>query len=93
VVFRPGGLRPFVTAPAGALADLSVPLPELRSGDGNRLARRVTCGAPAGPALLLDRVERALAAQADCTFTGASAGTGQLIGPAHLISTVRRGLG
>jgi AraC-like DNA-binding protein len=83
VVFRPGGLRPFVTAPAGALADLSVPLPELRSGDGNRLARRVTGGAPAGPALLLDRVERALAAQAGST----GAGTAPLVG------AVRRGLG
>jgi hypothetical protein len=76
VVFRPGGLRPFVTAPAGALADLSVPLPELTSGDGNRLASRVACGGPAGPALLLDRVERTLAAQADRTFTGAGAGAG-----------------
>jgi AraC-like DNA-binding protein len=94
VVFRPGGLRPFVTAPAGGLADLSVPLPELESGDGIRLAGRVTGGrgpggAPAGPGLLLHRLERALAAQADRT----SAGAGQLIGPAHLISTVRRGLG
>ena len=50
VVFRPGGLRPFVTAPAG-------------------------------PALLLDRVERALAAQA----ASASAGTGT----APLVGAVR----
>ena len=85
VVFRPGGLRPFVTAPAGALADLSVSLPELGSGDGIRLARRVCGGAPAGPALLLDRVERALAAQA----ASASAGTGT----APLVGAGRRGLG
>ncbi len=81
VVFRPGGLRPFVGAPADTLADLSVPLSELWSRDGNGLAGRLAGGpgpadAPTGVALLLDRIERALVARAD----GTSAGTAQLIG-------------
>ncbi len=42
VVFRPGGLRPFFGAPADTLADLSVPLSELWSRDGNRLATTVS---------------------------------------------------
>jgi AraC-like DNA-binding protein len=87
VVFRPGGLRPFFGAPADTLADLSVPLSELWSRDGNWLADRLAdgpgpAGAPTGSALLLDRVERTLVARADCT----SAGT------AHLVGGVRRGL-
>jgi AraC-like DNA-binding protein len=64
VVFRPGGLRPFFGAPAGALADLSVPLPELWNR-GQYAAGPETPGAPASAALLLDRVEAALAARAD----------------------------
>ena len=87
VVFRPGGLRPFFGAPAAVLADLSVPLSELRSRDGNHLAGRLAggpgpAGAATGVALLLDRVERALVARADRD----SAGTAQLI------CDVRRGL-
>jgi len=87
VVFRPGGLRPFFGAPAGTLADLSVPLSELWSRDGNRLASRLAdgpgpAGAPAGVVLLLDRIERALVARADLT----SGGTAQLVGD------VQRGL-
>jgi hypothetical protein len=87
VVFRPGGLRPFFGAPAGALADLSVPLPELWSRDEIGLAGQFDGGrgpavAPASVALLLNRVEGALAARADC----ASAGAGRLIGD------VQRGL-
>ena len=75
VVFRPGGLRPFVAAPAAALADLSVPLSEVTSGAGNRLASWFTGGlgpggTPAAIALLPDRVERALAARADHTGAG-----------------------
>ena len=34
VVFQPGGLRPFFGAPACTLADLSVPLPEMRGRGG-----------------------------------------------------------
>lgn len=87
VVFRPGGLRPFFGAPAAMLADLSVPLSELWSRDGNHLAGRLAYGpGPTGAAtrvaLLLDCVERALVARANPT----SAGTAQLIGD------VQRGL-
>ena len=87
VVFRPGGLRPFFGAPAGTLADLSVPLSELWSRGGNRLAGRLAggpgpVGEPAGVGLLLDRIEGVLAARADRTSTG----TAQLIGD------VQRGL-
>jgi AraC-like DNA-binding protein len=86
VVFRPGGLRPFFGAPACALADLSVPLPELWGRDGDRLAIRLTGGAgPAGQparAALLDQVEGALAARAGRT----GGGTAQLAGE------VQRGL-
>jgi AraC-like DNA-binding protein len=69
VVFRPGGTRPLVEAPADMLADLSVPLPELCSRDLSGLAGRLAsrpgqAGEPASPALLLDRFERVLAAQA-----------------------------
>lgn len=39
VVFQAGGLRPFFSAPAGALADLSVPLSGLRTAV-------VSCRAP-----------------------------------------------
>jgi AraC-like DNA-binding protein len=84
VVFRPGGLRPFFAAPADTLADLSVPLTELRDRGGNRLAGRLADGSgSAGPlvtgALLLDRVERVLAARAD----PASAGTAQVASAAE----------
>jgi AraC-like DNA-binding protein len=82
VVFRPGGLRPFFGAPADSLADLSVPLSELWSGDSDRFASRLA--ADPGPAaeLLLDRIERALVARAD----RAGAATAQLVGE------VQRGL-
>ena len=87
VVFRPGGLRLLFGAPADTLADCSVPLSELWDREGNQLAGRLAdgpgpAGAPARVALLLDRVERALVAQADHT----SAGTAQLVGD------VQRGL-
>jgi AraC-like DNA-binding protein len=87
VVFRPGGLRPFFGAPADALADLSVPLPELWSRDESGLASRLAddpgvVGGPAGVALLLDRVEGALVARADRAGAGA----------ARLIGDVQRGL-
>ena len=87
MVFQPGGLRPFFSAPADTLADLSVPLTELWSRDGTRLASRLAGGpepvaAAAKAALLLDRIERALATRADRT----SAGTTQLVGE------VQRGL-
>ena len=45
---RPGGLRPFFGAPADTLADLSVPLSELWSRDGNRLGVVGQVGADAG---------------------------------------------
>lgn len=85
VVFRPGGLRPFFGAPADTLADLSVPLPELWSRDESGLLTGLAddpgvAGASASVALLLDRVEGALAARAD------RAGAGRLIGD------VQRGL-
>ena len=81
VVFQPGGLRPFFGAPADALADLSVPLPELWRRDQHGLASQPAAGpdspgAPASVALLLDRVEAALAARAD----PARAGAARLIG-------------
>jgi len=81
VVLRPGGLRPLFGAPAGTLADLSVPLSELWGREGNRLAGWLAGGlgsasAPPEVALLLDHLEQALAARADRT----SAGTAQLAG-------------
>jgi AraC-like DNA-binding protein len=78
VVFRPGGFRPFFDAPADALADLSVPLPELWRRYESRLPGRLD-GGPAGPALLLDRIEGALAARA----SPASADTTRLVGDAQ----------
>jgi AraC-like DNA-binding protein len=82
VVFRPGGLRPFFGAPADSLADLSVPLSELWSGDSVRFASRLAADPEPAAALLLDRIERALVARAD----RAGAATTQLIGE------VQRGL-
>ena len=89
VVFRPGGLRLLFGAPADTLADCSVPLSELWDREGNQLAGRLAdgpgpAGAPARVALLLDRVERALVAQADHT----SAGTAQLVGDVDRKSVV-----
>jgi AraC-like DNA-binding protein len=97
VVFRPGGLRPFFGAPAGALADLSVPLPELGSRPSGPLAGGWgPVGAPASAALLLDGIERALAARAG----RASDGTDRLIGEVqralrqgHGVATVAARLG
>src|SRR3954454_19283507 len=45
VVFRPGGIRPLLDAPADTLADLSVPLPELWGRHRSGLAGRL----PGGP--------------------------------------------
>lgn len=75
VVFRPGGIRPLFEAPADTLADLSVPLPELwgrhAGGFGGRLAGGPgQAGEPT--ALLLDGVERSLAARAGRTRPGAA---------------------
>src|SRR5689334_19846904 len=58
VVFRPGGLRPFFGPPACTLADLSVPLPELRDRGERRPPGLLAEGT--GSAAVLDGVERAL---------------------------------
>jgi AraC-like DNA-binding protein len=97
VVFRPGGLRPFFGAPADTLADLSVPLPELWSRLASPLAEDPgPAGTPASVALLLDRIEGALAARAGRT----SGGTARLIGDVqrwlrqgHSVATVAARLG
>jgi AraC-like DNA-binding protein len=101
VVFQPGGLRPFFAAPAGTLADLSVPLPELWGRDGTRLASRLADGlqpaaAPAEAALLLDRVERALAARASRTRADPATMTGEVrrgLRQGHSVATVAARLG
>ena len=80
VVFRPGGLRPFFGAPACTLADLSVPLPELRGRGGRRLPSWLA--EDTGAAAVLDSVERALAALGDSTSAA----------PARLAGDVQRGL-
>jgi AraC-like DNA-binding protein len=79
VVFRPGGLRPFFGVPADALADLSVPLPQLwgRLAPGPLAEGPGPAGPPASAALLLDRAERALAARADPADDGTAALIGQ----------------
>jgi AraC-like DNA-binding protein len=73
VVFRPGGTRPLFGAPADALADLSIPLPQLWGRDRSRLASGPGQACPpASAALLLDSFERALAARAGRMSAGAA---------------------
>jgi AraC-like DNA-binding protein len=101
VVFRPGGLRPFFDAPACALADLSVPLPELWGRDGNQMASLVTGGTgpacrPARVAPLLDGVERALMARAGRTGAGATQLTGDVqrgLRQGHSVAAIASRLG